>query len=26
VARALVGMGVHCVITDTPDVIIEALR
>src|SRR5471030_1439289 len=26
VARALVGMGVHCVITDAPDVIIEALR
>ena len=26
VARALVGMGVHCVITDAPDVILRALR
>jgi glycerophosphoryl diester phosphodiesterase len=26
VARALVGMGVHCVITDAPDVILQALR
>ncbi len=25
VARALVGMGVHCVITDAPDVILKAL-
>jgi glycerophosphoryl diester phosphodiesterase len=25
VARALVGMGVHCVITDAPDVILQAL-
>jgi glycerophosphoryl diester phosphodiesterase len=26
VARALVGMGVHCIITDAPDVILAALR
>ena len=25
VARALVGMGAHCVITDAPDVILQAL-
>ena len=26
VAKALVGMGVHCVITDAPDVILAALN
>jgi len=26
VARALVGMGVHCIITDAPDIILAALR